>query len=443
MRILLYGINHAPELTGIGKYTGELVAYLAARGDEVEVVTAPPYYPAWEVRPPYRNAYLRERRSGATVLRSPLYVPRRPTGLRRIAHEASFVLSSLRWWLPRLARRYDAILVVNPPFHLGFVALAHRALRGTPVVCHVQDLQVDAARDLGILPDGPVLRLLEGAERWLYARVDALSTISEGMRRRLATKGVPAGDIWLLPNWLDASRVYPLPQNESLRSRWGIPPGDKVVLYAGNLGAKQGLEAIPRLAERFADRPDVHFVVVGEGGTRAELVAEVERRGLVNVRFFPLQPLADLAAMLAAADVHLVLQRRAAADLVMPSKLLNIVAAHGHALVTAEPGTTLHDVVAGQRLGTVVAPEDDGALAEGLERILTGAAAGDTAGLAAGAAAMSREAILPAFRERLVGLSARRRPDRLHPVLAGVALLTVALVIAATRARNSSTALRV
>jgi colanic acid biosynthesis glycosyl transferase WcaI len=28
MKILLYGINFAPELTGIGKYTGELTAWL-------------------------------------------------------------------------------------------------------------------------------------------------------------------------------------------------------------------------------------------------------------------------------------------------------------------------------------------------------------------------------------------------------------------------------
>ena len=36
------GINFALELTGIGKYTGELAAWLAARGQDVCVVTAPP-----------------------------------------------------------------------------------------------------------------------------------------------------------------------------------------------------------------------------------------------------------------------------------------------------------------------------------------------------------------------------------------------------------------
>jgi colanic acid biosynthesis glycosyl transferase WcaI len=53
MKILLYGINFAPELTGIGKYTGEMATWLVAQGHQVRLVTAPPYYPAWAVSPGY------------------------------------------------------------------------------------------------------------------------------------------------------------------------------------------------------------------------------------------------------------------------------------------------------------------------------------------------------------------------------------------------------
>lgn len=49
MKILVYGINYSPELTGIGKYTGEMVEWLAAQGHEVRVISAPPYYPQWQV----------------------------------------------------------------------------------------------------------------------------------------------------------------------------------------------------------------------------------------------------------------------------------------------------------------------------------------------------------------------------------------------------------
>ncbi len=64
MKILVYGINYSPELTGIGKYTGEMVEWLAAQGHEVRVITAPPYYPQWQVGENYSALALQTRRGG-------------------------------------------------------------------------------------------------------------------------------------------------------------------------------------------------------------------------------------------------------------------------------------------------------------------------------------------------------------------------------------------
>lgn len=63
MKILVYGINYSPELTGIGKYTGEMVEWLAAQGHEVRVITAPPYYPQWQVGENY-SAWRYKRKRG-------------------------------------------------------------------------------------------------------------------------------------------------------------------------------------------------------------------------------------------------------------------------------------------------------------------------------------------------------------------------------------------
>ena len=106
MKILIYGINYAPELTGIGKYSAELAEWLAARGHEVSVVTAPPYYPQWRVHDGYRSGrYAKEELRGVTVRRAPLWVPEKPGGAKRLIHLASFALSSLPSLL-RAAVRY-------------------------------------------------------------------------------------------------------------------------------------------------------------------------------------------------------------------------------------------------------------------------------------------------------------------------------------------------
>ena len=380
MKILIYGINYAPELTGIGKYTGEMAAYFAAAGDDVEVITAPPYYPQWEVQAGYGKGYRKEVINGVTVLRCPLYVPKEVSGSKRILHELSFVFSSLRYWIPRYFRSYDMILCVSPPFHLGFLALPHKWLRGTPVINHIQDLQVDAARDLGMIRQEGLLRTLEKAERWLMKRVTNVSTISSGMIQKIVKKDVQEKNIINFPNWVDKSLVYPVSKEDSARADWGFDDRDRIVLYAGNLGEKQGLENVLFVAERLRDVPHLTFLIVGEGGAKSRLMAEAERMGLRNVVFKPLQPLSRLAASLAAADVHLVLQKKAAADLVMPSKLTNILAVGGHALVTAEPGTTLYDLVEDHRLGTTVEPENLDALELGLREILDGKREADSRG---------------------------------------------------------------
>lgn len=61
MKITVYGINYSPELTGIGKYTGEMVEWMAQQGHDVRVITAPPYYPQWKVNGRYSSRrYRRE-----------------------------------------------------------------------------------------------------------------------------------------------------------------------------------------------------------------------------------------------------------------------------------------------------------------------------------------------------------------------------------------------
>ncbi|MPR32137.1 WcaI family glycosyltransferase [Salmonirosea aquatica] len=388
MRILLYGINYAPELTGIGKYSGQMGAWLAGRGHEVSVITAKPYYPQWRIHKNYRAwGWRREEREGVKVYRCPLYVPAQASSFKRILHEFSFLASSLPIWLGMLfQKKYDVIVCISPPFHLGVLPWLYGKLRGVPFVIHVQDLQVDAAKKLGMIRNAGFLRLMFGLERGLLQGSAAVTTISEGMRRRIAAKGIPREKLILFLNWVNSHLIYPLPREKSLREGFGLKPQDQVLLYAGNLGEKQGLELIIEVAKQFATQRvaekvlaeesfsiqgEIVFVIVGTGGERKRLEALAREAQLTNVRFFPLQPYEKMSALLAVADVHLIIQKQSASDLVMPSKLTGILAAGGCALVTAQPGTSLYEVVARHRLGLLVEPESVEALVAGIGEALT------------------------------------------------------------------------
>src|SRR2546425_2536625 len=226
MRILIHGLNYAPELTSTGKYTGELAAWLAARGHEVRVVTAPPYYPAWRVAEGYAAwRYRREVLVGMRVWRCPLWVPATPSGLTRVLHLASFALSSLPiiCW-QGLTWRPEVVWVVEPAFFCVPAAWLAARLGGANTWLHVQDFEIDAAFDLGLLPTGWMRRVVAALERGLMRRFERVSTISERMVERLAVKGVDKSRCVLFPNWVDIDDIRPLESPSPLRAELHIAP---------------------------------------------------------------------------------------------------------------------------------------------------------------------------------------------------------------------------
>lgn len=407
MRILIYGINYSPELTGIGKYTGEMGAWLAAQGHDVTVVTAPPYYPEWQVHQDYKGKWWqKENKEGVAVYRCPLYVPKKVTSAKRIIHEFTFLAALIPVWLLTLfQKRRDVVICINPPFHLGLLPLLYARLRGSKLITHIQDLQVDAAKDLGMIKNQAFLNLMFGTEKFILKNSDVVSTISDGMQKKIALKGISSRAIWQFPNWVDEATIFPLPIEQSLRKEFGINNTDTVILYSGNLGEKQGLEIIVEVAEQYKSRKDVHFLISGTGGGKEKLVQLVREAGLTNIQFHPLQPYEKLSALLATADIHLVLQKKSASDLVLPSKLTGILAAGGFALVTAPPDTSLYEVVTNNELAFIVEPESANALKEAIDRALvTDLGAYRERARNYAVKNLSKESILASFEEKLFKL---------------------------------------
>lgn len=407
MKILVYGINFAPELTGIGKYTGEMARWLAEAGHEVRAITAPPYYPAWQVGESHRaDRYRRETWHGVRVFRTPLWVPQRPGGLKRLLHLGSFAISSLPVLIAQWRWKPDVVWVVEPPLMCAPAAVAFASLRGARSWLHIQDYEVDAAFDLGLIQGATLRRCVERAERWLMRRFDRVSTISGRMVERARAKGVAAERVVHFPNWVDIGGIAPLAGPSPYRAELGLAPDAVVALYAGNLGNKQGLDILAELARRVQDDPRIQLVIGGNGSGKADLQARC--MGLSNVRFLDLQPLERLSDWLGLADVHLLPQRADAADLVMPSKLTGMLASGRAVLATARADTELCRVVEHDAAcGVVVPPENPTALAEALRALAADPArraALGAQGRRYAEAELSQDAILRRFEMQLQAL---------------------------------------
>ncbi len=407
MKLLVLGLNYAPEKVGIGVYTAGMAEAIARAGHEVRVIAGKPYYPTWRLGEGHRAfTYDRDREAGVGITRVPHYIPASPTGLKRIAHHASFAgFSAFPVLWQALTWRPDVVMAIAPSLAAAPVARIAASLCDARSWLHVQDFEVETAFATGLIKEKGYLGFLARAfERWALAGFNTLSTISPQMCARLAAKGAPPERIVELRNWADTEGIRPLAAPSRYREEWGIET-PHVALYSGNIANKQGIDIIVEAARRLTHRTDVTFVICGEGPNLANLRARM--RGLTNLRVHSLQPRDRLNDLLGLATIHLLPQLAGAADLVLPSKLANMLASGRPVVATAAPGTGLAAEIEG--CGLVTPPADAGAFADAIVRLM------DDAGLHARASAAAREravehwsgdAILARFVPKLTGLVA-------------------------------------
>lgn len=381
-RILLISYNFYPELTGIGKYNGEMVEWLVRYGYDCTVLTAYPYYPHWKVQESYRSKrywyfsetpHIPEAKGRLTVHRCPLYVPARPSGFNRMLLEITFFISAFVRMLGLCAgRRYDFVMTVAPAFHVGLLGLFYKFLRGTKLIYHIQDLQIEAARDLKMITSTRLIHMMFFLEKQILLHADVTSTISDGMLNKVRQKGPHTTA--LFPNWTNTSHLYPIEDRRSIKRQFGFNETDKIILYSGAIGEKQGLEAILHSARchRHHDEESLRFVICGNGPYRHKLEETARKLDLKNVLFLPLQPPGRFNHFLNAADIHLVIQKAGTSDLVMPSKLGGILAVGGLVLITANRGTSLHDLIRKHEMGYLIDTDDQDALNEAVDKMLHG-----------------------------------------------------------------------
>ena len=375
MRILLYGLNFAPEPVGIGKYSGELAAWLSKQGHQVRVITAPPYFPQWKLglgHSDYRNRFQEEILEGAVVLRCPLWVPPRPSGLTRLLHLGSFALSSVVPLLAQWRWQPHVVITVAPAFFCapGALLLGRLCGRRTYSWLHIQDFELDAAFELGLLKGQAIRRLAEGWERRTLRGFDRVSTISGAMLQRAVAKGVAAERAVLLPNWVNLAAIQPQGPRQRAsnpyRQELGIPEQALVLLYSGSMNKKQGLELLVAVIRELADVPNLVWLLAGEGPTKTELAAATA--GMAQVRLLPLQPAERLHDWLNLADVHLLPQKAGAADLVLPSKLLGILASGRPVVASSPAGSELGQLA--EQAGLRVEPDDGAGFAAALRQLI-------------------------------------------------------------------------
>jgi colanic acid biosynthesis glycosyl transferase WcaI len=362
MRIVVWGINYAPEKLGIGPCNVALCEFLVERGSQISMLTGFPYYPAGKRRPEDAGRLLTtEKLNGVRVRRCWHFVPKRFSAMKRLLHELSFVIFSFLRLI--LGSRSDLLIVVSPPLFLGVAARLICLVRGGRYFLHLQDLRRDAAMNLGIGKSSITNRICNALESVAYRGAWRISGVSLGILGALKKQGVPEAKLRYFPNGTD-------PAIQVAKGRFRAVncfEAEKfLVVYSGNIGVKQGLQQLI-LAIRHVKNPAVQIIICGDGTQKQQLLEMAA--GVHNVWIKGTLEAQDYREMLADADLMVVSLVAGSGGTFYPSKLLSACAAGKPVLAICDADSELATVVETNGCGVVVRPDDPEGLAQWLERL--------------------------------------------------------------------------
>ena len=353
MKLAVICPHFAPDTAPTGDVMTRIVEELAARGHELHVVTALPWYRHHRIEPEWQGRRVRTETTawGSVTRVDPFPGPDKTSLVRRAVGFAAFSLlaggSGIR------GGRVDGVLAMSPPLTLGLTGWAMHLVRRGPLVFNIQDVFPDAAIETGAITNPVVLGVARWLERVSYHRSAAVTVLSDDLRDNVIAKVAPGkrSSVRVIPNFVDVDAIRPLDRMTDYRAELGIG-AEPVVMYAGNVGFSQSLELVLGAAKAL---PHVTFVV--NGGGSAKISLQDASTGIANVRFGNYQPKERLAEVLATGDVHVVPLRAGLASVSVPSKTYSILAAGRPLVASIDPGTEVTNIVARAGCGRAVPPD--------------------------------------------------------------------------------------
>ena len=358
-RVLFLNRSYWPDAEATGQLLTELCEDLAKTFEITVIVGQPNQNPKNEEFSQTKS----EQHHGVTIER--VWHPR--FGKRFLAGRAINLIGFLIAAALRAFRlsKHDVVVVETDPFMLPLLGRWLKWWHGSRFIVYLQDLYPDVAVTLEKVREGWLTRFLRWQLTQAYRRADSIVVLSSDMKNRLIHWGLDQNRIVCVENWVDTSLVFPVKQHNNLRERLGLQ-SHFVVMHSGNMGLSQYLNHVLDAAALTGDKPEIVFLLVGDGATRRGLESQAIRLELKNVRFLPYQPREELAQSLSAANIHLISMHPQAHHCLMPSKLYGILASGTPVLALTAEDSELASLIREHRIGLAIPPANPQLLGESL-----------------------------------------------------------------------------
>ncbi len=323
MHILFLTDNFPPEVNAPASRTFEHCREWVKAGHQVTVITCAPNFPKGKVYDGYKNRLRQtEMMEGIRVVRVWSYITANEGFARRILDYVSYMASAIT--VAPFVRGADLVVGTSPQFFTACAAYAVSRMKRIPFVFELRDMWPESIKAVGAMNDSAVIRLFEKIEMFLYRRAAKIVSVTESFRKTLIERGIDSEKIEVVTNGVDASRFHPIPRDTELAAEYGLE-GKFVVGYIGTHGMAHGLETILQAAKILGESGSpgrFHFMLVGEGAEKSNLVKMARELELKNVTFVDQVPKDEIVRFWSIFDLSIIhLRRTELFKTVIPSKI--------------------------------------------------------------------------------------------------------------------------
>jgi len=337
----------------------EFARELAARGHLVTIIASPVSYLTGKAA---KNSWCKKEYDGEniTILRAFTYSALHKSFFHRVLSFFSFMVSS--FLVGMRVQQVDLVWGTSPPIFQGFTAWLISHLKGARFLFEVRDLWPAFAIAVGVLKNKTLISLSNWLERFLYKHADTVMINSPGFEQHVLQRG--AKKIALIPNGADPV-MFEGHSGESFRKEYHLER-KFVVMYTGAHGISNDLQVILKAAKILADHTSIHFVFVGDGKEKENLIIQANQLNLPNVTFLPSIPKNKMADVIAASDACVaILKPLDLYKTTYPNKVFDTMAA-GRPVLLCIDGV-IREVVETADAGLFCQPGNPVALAEGIQ----------------------------------------------------------------------------
>lgn len=367
MKLLFLTDNFPPEVNAPASRTYAHCKEWVNNGVDVTVITCAPNFPQGKVYKGYKNKlYQTENMDGIKVIRVWTYITGNEGFIKRTLDYISFSVFAFG---AGLFQKIDLIVATSPQF---FTALCGRTLsfwKRRPWVMEVRDLWPESIKTVGVMKDNAVIRYFEWEEMRCYKSARQIIVVTDSFKSRLIERGISEKKIFVVKNGVDRSLFAPMAKDLELLKELGLE-GKKVIGYVGTHGMAHKLDFILQCAKNNEGRNDYHFLFIGNGAKKNELLNLKEQLKLTNVTMLDSVSKTEVKRYISILDLCLINLRKS--DLfktVIPSKIFENAAMEIPIIMGVEGEA--QEIIESYKAGLCFEPENVSDFQNALDQLLS------------------------------------------------------------------------